>query len=135
MVAVPSKHLLEESSREKPGFWAQVFTRELALQDKPGAKDIVPGKCSIEFRSASFSYVADAPVIKDISFTCPGGKTLAFVGATGLFLETCSAELCLVVRYLLELRCAAHEMLDCPHTSMRAGLCGRHRSALGKLLS
>ena len=31
----------------------------------------------------SFSYIADAPVIKDVSFTCPGGKTLAFVGATG----------------------------------------------------
>ena len=44
----------------------------------------MPGKCSIEFRNASFSYVADAPVIKDISFTCPGGKTLAFVGATGV---------------------------------------------------
>ena len=40
-------------------------------------------KCSIEFRDVSFSYVADSPVIKDISFTCPGGQTLALVGATG----------------------------------------------------
>lgn len=47
----------------------------------------MPGKCSIEFRDVSFSYIADAPVIKDISFTCPGGKTLAFVGATGALRE------------------------------------------------
>ncbi len=40
-------------------------------------------KCSIEFRDVSFTYVADAPVIKDVSFTCPGGQTLALVGATG----------------------------------------------------
>ena len=40
-------------------------------------------KCSIEFRDVSFSYVADSPVIKDVSFTCPGGQTLALVGATG----------------------------------------------------
>ncbi len=54
-----------------------------ALQDKPGAKDIVVTECRIEFRDVSFSYVADSPVIKDVSFTCPGGQTLALVGATG----------------------------------------------------
>ena len=53
-------------------------------QDKPGAKDIVASKCAIEFRDVSFSYVADSPVIKDVSFTCPGGQTLALVGATGM---------------------------------------------------
>ena len=82
MVAVSSKRMLDLQEprilRCTPHFC------ELATQDKPDAKDIVPGKCSIEFRNASFSYVADAPVIKDISFTCPGGKTLAFVGATGV---------------------------------------------------
>ena len=56
------------------------------LQDKPDAKDIVATKCAIEFRDVSFSYVADSPVIKDVSFTCPGGQTLALVGATGRIL-------------------------------------------------
>ena len=60
---------------------------EPVLQDKPDARDIAPGKCAIEFRDVSFSYLADAPVIKDVSFACPGGKTLAFVGATGELLE------------------------------------------------
>ncbi len=54
-------------------------------QDKPGAKDLVASKCSVEFDNVSFSYHADSPVVKGISFYCPGGQTLALVGATGEF--------------------------------------------------
>ena len=61
----------------------ETFNFGCTTQDKPDAKDIVTSKCSIEFRDVSFSYVADSPVIKDVSFTCPGGQTLALVGATG----------------------------------------------------
>ncbi|CAL5222423.1 g4785 [Coccomyxa viridis] len=61
----------------------ELLATNAGLTDKPDAKDIVTSKCSIEFRDVSFSYVADSPVIKDISFTCPGGQTLALVGATG----------------------------------------------------
>ncbi|CAL8467522.1 g7060 [Coccomyxa elongata] len=54
-----------------------------SLTDKPGAKDLVASKCSVEFDNVSFSYHADSPVVKGISFYCPGGQTLALVGATG----------------------------------------------------
>jgi hypothetical protein len=40
-------------------------------------------KCSVEFDNVSFSYALDNPVIKGMSFKCPGGQTLALVGATG----------------------------------------------------
>ena len=54
-----------------------------STQDKPDAKDLVAGKCRVEFDNVSFSYVADSPVLKGVSFQCPGGQTLALVGATG----------------------------------------------------
>ena len=31
----------------------------------------------------TFQYEPGAPVVKGLSFFCPGGKTVAFVGATG----------------------------------------------------
>lgn len=37
----------------------------------------------LEFRNVSFNYVEDQPVLKNISFLLPQGKTLAIVGATG----------------------------------------------------
>ncbi|BDA42838.1 ATP-binding cassette sub-family B member 6, mitochondrial [Coccomyxa sp. Obi] len=52
-----------------------------SLTDKPGAKDLVASKCSVEFDNVSFSYHADRPVVKGISFYCPGGQTLALVGS------------------------------------------------------
>ncbi len=37
----------------------------------------------IEFRHVGFSYVENQPVLEDISFEVPAGKSLALVGATG----------------------------------------------------
>jgi ATP-binding cassette subfamily B protein len=37
----------------------------------------------IEFRGVGFSYVENQPVLEDISFEVPAGKSLALVGATG----------------------------------------------------
>jgi ATP-binding cassette subfamily B multidrug efflux pump len=37
----------------------------------------------IEFRQVGFSYVENQPVLEDISFQVPAGKSLALVGATG----------------------------------------------------
>ncbi len=52
-------------------------------QDQPDAQELVAGKCRVEFDDVSFSYVADAPVLKGVSFSCQGGQSLALVGATG----------------------------------------------------
>ena len=39
---------------------------------------------TVEFRNVSFSYGAeDQPILNDVSFTVPAGKTLAIVGASG----------------------------------------------------
>lgn len=38
----------------------------------------------IEFRDVSFSYIGDsAPVLQNVSFTCPAGSTTALIGASG----------------------------------------------------
>lgn len=60
-----------------------------AQQDKPGAGALVVGEGAISFDNVSFSYNSDVPVLKDVSFHCPGGKTLALVGPTGSGKSTC----------------------------------------------
>lgn len=42
-----------------------------------------PIRGAIEFRDVSFAYNEGAPVLKNISFSIPAGKTLAIVGSTG----------------------------------------------------
>lgn len=55
-----------------------------SLQDKPGAKALKTTTApSVEFDNVCFSYQPNNPVLKNISFSIPGGKTLALVGATG----------------------------------------------------
>lgn len=48
-----------------------------------GAPRLVPGHGRLEFEAVSFSYRADRPVLKDVSFLLPAGKTLAIVGESG----------------------------------------------------
>ncbi|MDD6678460.1 MAG: ABC transporter ATP-binding protein [Firmicutes bacterium] len=50
-------------------------------QNDPGAEDL-PAVGDIEFRNVSFSY-EEQPVLKDVSFTIPGGSTFAILGSTG----------------------------------------------------
>jgi ATP-binding cassette subfamily B protein len=38
---------------------------------------------AIELRNVSFAYLADEPVLRDLSLTIPAGQTIAIVGATG----------------------------------------------------
>ncbi len=52
-------------------------------QDAPGAGELAVAQGSVEFDAVSYEYSAGAPVLKDVSFLCPGGQTLALVGATG----------------------------------------------------
>ncbi|KAK9823014.1 hypothetical protein WJX81_007044 [Elliptochloris bilobata] len=54
-----------------------------SIQDRPGAAELMPEECSLEFDSVVYSYAAGSPVLKGVSFACPGGQTLALVGATG----------------------------------------------------
>jgi len=51
--------------------------------DAPGAPAIRVDRGEVRFKNVSFAYSADAPVLRDLSFTAGAGKTTAIVGASG----------------------------------------------------
>nr|CAG4648537.1 EOG090X02PU [Polyphemus pediculus] len=53
------------------------------IKDNPGARDLVVGQGTIEFRNVSFSYRPEKAILKDVSFIVPAGKTVALVGPSG----------------------------------------------------
>ncbi|MDF3033090.1 MAG: putative multidrug export ATP-binding/permease protein [Alphaproteobacteria bacterium] len=53
------------------------------IQDKPDAPPLKVSGGEIVFDHVSFSYGPDRPILKDISFHLPAGKTIAIVGASG----------------------------------------------------
>ncbi len=54
------------------------------IADKDGAKDAGQVEGAITFEHVDFSYQEGSPVLKDVSFECGAGKTLALVGPTGV---------------------------------------------------
>jgi ATP-binding cassette subfamily B multidrug efflux pump len=50
--------------------------------DDPDADDTVP-MGDLEFRSVSYSYDGAEPILKDVSFTAPAGKSTGILGRTG----------------------------------------------------
>jgi ATP-binding cassette, subfamily B, heavy metal transporter len=55
--------------------------REIA--DAPAAKPLAVQQGSVRFDRVSFSYNADRPILHDVSFEIPAGKTVAVVGPSG----------------------------------------------------
>ena len=53
------------------------------IEDKPGAPALKPGPGRIAFRNVSFAYDERRPILNDVSFEIPAGKTVAVVGPTG----------------------------------------------------
>ncbi len=53
------------------------------ITDQPGAMPLSLKRGEIRFDRVSFSYQQDLETLKDISFTIPGGNTLAVVGPSG----------------------------------------------------
>lgn len=60
----------------------ELLDRKDFIENKGTIKDIEI-KGEIEFKNVSFAYLENEPVLKDISFKLPEGKTLAIVGHTG----------------------------------------------------
>ena len=56
---------------------------EPEITDQPGAPPLALSRGEVRFDRVSFSYQPDLATLKDISFTIPGGKTLAVVGPSG----------------------------------------------------
>lgn len=51
--------------------------------DKPDAKALQLRGGSIRFENVKFAYHPDRPIFRDLSFTIPAGKKVAFVGPSG----------------------------------------------------
>lgn len=60
-----------------------VMAVDEAVPEKPGAPALTIAKGDVVFDRVTFGYDPKTPVLKDISFTCPGGSTVAVVGQTG----------------------------------------------------
>jgi ATP-binding cassette subfamily B protein len=53
------------------------------IEDKPDAPALEPGPGRITFHNVSFAYDERRPILNDVSFEIPAGKTVAVVGPTG----------------------------------------------------
>jgi subfamily B ATP-binding cassette protein MsbA len=61
----------------------EVLDIDSRIRDLPDAREAPPFKGEIEFDHVSFSYAADAPVLKDVSFRIVPGQVAAIVGPSG----------------------------------------------------
>jgi ATP-binding cassette subfamily B protein len=61
-----------------------LMDREREVADAPGASALaLQGAPDVVFDRVSFAYEPDRPILKDISFSIPAGKTVAVVGPSG----------------------------------------------------
>jgi ATP-binding cassette, subfamily B, heavy metal transporter len=61
-----------------------LMDREREVADAPGAQALaLQGAPDVVFDRVSFAYESDRPILKDISFNIPAGKTVAVVGPSG----------------------------------------------------
>ena len=63
---------------------------EREIADRPGAEPLQVAKGSIRFDGVHFHYDAERPILKNVSFEVPAGKTVAIVGPSGAGKSTIS---------------------------------------------
>jgi len=78
--AINTKYQRGMASADRVAF---LLFSEPEIVDAPDARPITSLGEGIEFRHVSFSHEPDKPILDDISFVLPKGKTLALVGPTG----------------------------------------------------
>ncbi len=67
-----------------------LLAQEAEIQDKPDAKPLAIDGATIRFEDLSFHYDPDRPILKNVSFEVPAGKTVAVVGPSGAGKSTIS---------------------------------------------
>jgi len=60
-----------------------LLQRPREIEDKPDARDLDVIAGEVKFEHVSFAYNADRPILQDVSFVIPAGKTVAAVGHSG----------------------------------------------------
>ena len=61
-----------------------LMDKEREVADPPGAQPLrIEGEPSLRFENVSFAYEAARPILHDLSFEIPAGKTVAVVGPSG----------------------------------------------------
>jgi ATP-binding cassette, subfamily B, heavy metal transporter len=60
-----------------------LLQRPREIEDKPDARDLDVIAGEVKFEHVSFAYNADRPILHDVSFVVPAGKTVAAVGHSG----------------------------------------------------
>ena len=60
-----------------------VLAVDEAVPEKPGAQELAVSRGEVRFTGVDFGYTPDKMVLNDVTFTCPGGATVAVVGQTG----------------------------------------------------
>ena len=61
----------------------RLIEREREIDDKPGAHPLVVTQGVVRFEHVSFAYEAARPILHDMSFEIPAGRTVAVVGPSG----------------------------------------------------
>jgi len=61
----------------------EILDRPEAIVDSPHARPLAPGPREVRFDGVYLSYDGDHPALTDVTFTVPGGSTVALVGPTG----------------------------------------------------
>jgi ATP-binding cassette subfamily B protein len=60
-----------------------LMEREREIADVPGAQPLRVDGANVTFKHVNFAYEAARPILRDISFEIPAGKTVAVVGPSG----------------------------------------------------
>ena len=61
----------------------EIIDKPIEVKDKMDAKEVSSFNHSIEFNNVYFAY-NETPILKDISFTIPKGRTIALIGSSGV---------------------------------------------------